>query len=113
MKTNIQTLTLIGVALFSSASIANARELNIPQTPVAESRTQEIAAVPGRDVDPAEYGLQEADEQVARQALAEQQQKTLPSGAAAQPAVAPAAPASTPTVASSTVQKQDLVKAAP
>jgi len=113
MKTNIQTLTLIGVALFSSASIANARELNIPQTPVAESRTQEIAAVPGRDVDPAEYGLQEADEQVARQALAEQQQKTLPSAAAAQPAVAPAAPASTPTVASSTVQKQDQVKAAP
>ncbi|RJX72625.1 type-F conjugative transfer system secretin TraK [Pseudomonas sp. LS-2] len=65
------------IAALAAAQLAGARELKIPQQPqlpTAVGQEQVVQSVP-KQVDPAEYGMEQADESAARTALQEAQAK--------------------------------------
>lgn len=61
MKTKTMKLAIV-LAAVATAQMASARELKIPQMPSSTGQEQVVEAVPPSQINPAEYGLQEADE---------------------------------------------------
>lgn len=102
MKTKTIKLAIV-LAAVATAQMASARELKIPQMPSATGQEQVVEAVPPAQINPADYGLEEADENAARAAISEAQDKK-----AVQPSQ-PKAQASSASVPSSGAKQKEPV----